>query len=271
MSQIELGKQAEYPEQYSPECLEPIPRRLSRSSIGLLGELPFDGVDLWTAYEVSWLDGAGKPQVAMGYFEFCCRSEAIVESKSFKYYLNSFNQSTFESWQKVTEVMESDLAKASGGKVSVKLVSLNSPYTPSQLGSPNGACVDELSLNNAVYTPSQELLTVDSEQHVEEALYSHLLKSNCPVTGQPDWATLWVEYKGKRIEPESFLAYVVSYRQHQDFHENCVEKIYSDILQACKPESLSVYARYTRRGGLDINPYRTNTQNPAPKWRIVRQ
>lgn len=268
MSQIELGKQTEYPEHYSPECLEPIPRALSRGVLAIEGELPFSGVDLWTGYEVSWLDASGKPQVAIGYFEFDCQSEAIVESKSFKYYLNSFNQSQFNSWEQVAELMRADLAAACGGFVSVRLEPLGAAGS---IDSPEGRCVDDLALANAVYSPSKSLLLSEPETVVSEALFSHLLKSNCPVTGQPDWATLWVSYRGPKIVPESFLAYVVSYRQHQDFHENCVEKIFTDVLQQCKPEALTVYARYTRRGGLDINPFRTNSDLAVPSWRIVRQ
>lgn len=269
MSNIELGKQAEYPEYYSPECLEPIPRSLSRAGLGLeAAALPFTGVDVWTGYEISWLDTAGKPQVAIGYFEFDAASHAIVESKSFKYYLNSFNQSAFESVAVVQRLMQQDLASASGGHVEVRLEPLS---VNSTLVGPSGECIDDLPLEEAVYTPEASLLQVSGESVEGDQLFSHLLKSNCPVTGQPDWATVWVAYSGKKILAQSLLAYVVSYRQHQDFHENCVEKIFTDIMAQCAPTDLSVYARYTRRGGLDINPFRTNCGAAVPSWRIVRQ
>lgn len=268
MSSIELGKQAEYPEQYSPDCLEPIARSLSRSGLGLnASALPFTGIDVWTGYELSWLDLSGKPQVAIGYFEFDAKTDAIVESKSFKYYLNSFNQTRFESWVAVQTLMQQDLANASGGDVNVRLEPLSAV---SPLETPAGQCIDDCPLEAAVYTPDAALLKVEQGE-VSEQLFSHLLKSNCPVTGQPDWATVWVSYRGNKITPESLLAYVVSYRQHQDFHENCVEKIFTDIMAQCAPVELSVYARYTRRGGLDINPFRTNCGAALPGWRIVRQ
>jgi 7-cyano-7-deazaguanine reductase len=266
-----LGKALEYKDTYAPELLFPIPRGESRQQLMLdSSQLPFHGEDLWTAYELSWLDENGKPQVAMAEFAVPASSPNIIESKSFKYYLNSLNQSRFESWKALSEVLVSDLSKAAGAEVGVELLSLNleavlTTHIP-------GVCVDQLDAENFVYQPDSSLLKVDTgHQVVGEALYSHLLKTNCPVTGQPDWASVWVQYSGSRIDPTSFLAYVVSFRQHQDFHENCVEKMFCDLQACCKAEELTVYARYTRRGGLDINPFRTNTQLSAPRWRLLRQ
>jgi len=272
MHSVKLGEQNPYPATYSASCLEPIPRHLARESIDLKGVLPFTGKDIWTAFEVSWLDPDGKPVVAMATFIFDCDSMNIVESKSFKYYLNSFNQSHFESFEQVSHTMQVDLSKACGGSVEVKLCSLDASFDYIEVGRPTGFCVDHLTLSVIEYSPNATLLNVDmSKQEVDCEMYSHLLKSNCPVTNQPDWATIWIKYTGNAIKPESLLSYIISFRQHQGFHENCVERIFSDITKVCRPEKLSVYARYTRRGGLDINPFRTNANEMAPLWRIARQ
>lgn len=273
-SDLLLGKRLEYTDTYSPQLLFPIARAQARQLLLINSAfdlpLPFHGQDLWTAYELSWLDVQGKPQVAMAEFSIPADSPNIIESKSFKYYLNSLNQSRFKSWEAVSEILAADLSSAAGAEVAVELYSLNreavlTTHIP-------GVCVDELDVGNPVYQPDPSLLRIEAgPQTVSGALYSHLLKTNCPVTGQPDWATLWVQYSGPRIDAASFLAYVVSFRQHQDFHENCVEKIFCDLQNQCHAKELTVYARYTRRGGLDINPFRTNSGLPVPQWRLPRQ
>lgn len=264
---IELGKDALYVDHYDAKLLAPIARSESRTK--MFGEaLPFHGADLWTSYELSWLSQSGKPIVAIAEFEFPCESTHIIESKSFKYYLNSFNQTHFESQEAVAATLERDLSKASGGEVKVDIQNLASDH---QIYVLPGTCVDHLNVNVNQYTPSAELLTLGRRAVENKQLFSHLLKSNCPVTGQPDWATVWIEYSGTEIIPESFLAYVISYRQHQDFHENCVESMFQHILEQCQPSSLSVYARYTRRGGLDINPFRSNCRGKVPVKRLARQ
>ncbi|PCK10046.1 MAG: NADPH-dependent 7-cyano-7-deazaguanine reductase QueF [Alteromonadaceae bacterium] len=265
---VALGKSALYRDSYAPELLEPIGRDLSRSNL-FQAALPFTGVDIWTAYELSWLTPRGKPQVAIAEFEFPFDSKSIVESKSFKYYLNSLNQTVYSSWLDVRSLLIRDLSRACGGEVNVRLCGLDDALPLDRL---SGNCVDGLDVEIDGYMPSASLLALEGEQSVSDVqMYSHLLKSNCPVTGQPDWASVWVEYSGKKICPSSFLRYVISYRQHQDFHENCVEKFFKDITDTCQPEALSVYARYTRRGGLDINPFRTNCGRAVPARRLSRQ
>lgn len=252
-----LGTATRYPDRYAPELLVSIPRQPSRARLGLSAPaLPFSGFDYWTAYELSWLNRGGKPQVAIAEFRVPCDSTFIVESKSFKLYLNSLNQVAFDAVDQLQLTLARDLGIAFSGEVGVRL------YSPEQfrrLGfvSYTGTCIDELPVACDCYQPDPGLLSVATSESVSECLYSHLLKTNCPVTGQPDWATALIRYTGPRIEPESLLRYLVSFRQHQDFHENSVERIFIDLLTVCAPEQLEVFARYTRRGGLDINPCRS--------------
>lgn len=252
-----LGHHTVYPKQYDPSLLFPIKRSESRNKLGLLGEMPFRGNDRWTAYEISWLDANGKPQVRVAEFIVGSDSPNIIESKSFKLYLNSFNQTVFASDRDVKLAMSIDLSAAAGAAVSVNLQSLH--YAKSlAVVEPIGTYIDELSVDIHHYQPTPELLRVLPEKKANEVVFSHLLKTNCPVTDQPDWATVFIEYSGVAIQHESLLAYIISFRDHQDFHENSVERLYCDIQHYCQPENLAVYARYTRRGGLDINPLRTN-------------
>jgi len=252
-----LGRQTNYVSSYSPALLYPIERALSRAPLGLVASaLPFSGVDVWTGYEISWLNFAGKPQVAIGEFRIPCDSPAIIESKSFKLYLNSFNQSRFEHRDSVEKQMAEDLSRMAGASVSVKLDSL-ADFSERGLVELPGELIDDLDVEITHYHPAPELLGIDSDNVVEETLCSHLLKTNCPVTGQPDWASVHIHYRGKQISRERLLAYIVSFREHQDFHEHCVERIFCDLWRYCEPEVLTIYARYTRRGGLDINPYRS--------------
>ncbi|MBL8430647.1 MAG: NADPH-dependent 7-cyano-7-deazaguanine reductase QueF [Dechloromonas sp.] len=267
-----LGKATEYQSQYAPELLYPIPRQLKRHELGILeGALPFVGEDLWNAYELSWLNPKGKPVVAVGTFRVPADSPNLIESKSFKLYLNSFNQSTFADAKTVSKTLASDLSAAAGKTVSVALEPITD-CPQAVIGSPEGIRLDDLDIACDRYQPAPELLTTLAGDVVEETLFSHLLKSNCLVTGQPDWAMVVIRYRGRPIDRSGLLRYIVSFRNHNEFHEQCVERIYSDIRKHCAPEALAVHARYTRRGGLDINPFRSTGEfNPPDNRREIRQ
>ncbi|WP_312397759.1 NADPH-dependent 7-cyano-7-deazaguanine reductase QueF [Stutzerimonas kunmingensis] len=267
-----LGKSSDYVATYSPHLLFPIPRAPKWAELGLTAEtLPYQGVDLWNCYELSWLLPSGKPVVAIGEFEIPADSPSIIESKSFKLYLNSLNQSVFESREALAEVMSSDLSAAAGKPVKVRLRTLDEVAAEGVATLP-GRCVDDLDVTIEHYDhPQPGLLACDAGHMVEESLHSHLLKSNCPVTGQPDWGSVVVEYRGAALQAESLLAYLVSFRQHADFHEQCVERIFLDLHRLLQPEKLTVYARYVRRGGLDINPYRSTEAMVVDNRRLVRQ
>ncbi|MCJ1881181.1 NADPH-dependent 7-cyano-7-deazaguanine reductase QueF [Pseudomonas nitroreducens] len=267
-----LGKSSEYVSTYAPELLFPISRSTKWAELGLTADtLPYQGVDLWNCYELSWLTASGKPVVAIGEFSIPAQSPNIIESKSFKLYLNSLNQTAFHSAEAVRAVMERDLSAAAGAPVGVRVRSLDE-VAGEGVAVIEGTCVDDLDVAVESYDhPRPELLSCDDTRRVDEVLYSHLLKSNCPVTGQPDWGTLVVEYAGPALDAASLLAYVVSFRQHQDFHEQCVERIYLDLQRLLQPTRLTVYARYVRRGGLDINPYRSSEAVQPDNRRLVRQ
>ncbi|ACV26145.1 NADPH-dependent 7-cyano-7-deazaguanine reductase QueF [Kangiella koreensis] len=257
-NQIPLGKQVEYPSQYQPELLFPVARQLKRVEIDIQGQLPFHGTDIWNAYELSWLNAKGKPQVAIAVFEFDCTSTNIIESKSFKLYLNSLNQSRFADWQAVEKTVTNDLSKAAETSVSVRLFKVEEYNLSVPVKEWQGILLDDLDIEINDYQYQPELLKLQSDEVVSESLYSHLLKSNCLITSQPDWASILIEYKGPKIHQESLLKYLISFRNHNEFHEQCVERVFTDIMRYCKPSELTVYARYTRRGGLDINPWRSN-------------
>ena len=267
-----LGQSVAYASQYDPSLLFPIARSHNRAALNLTaGNLPFTGVDLWNAYELSWLDAKGKPRVAMATFSVPADSPNIIESKSFKLYLNSFNQTRLVNSAALRGRLERDLSAAAGAPVGLDFF-LPQRFSELQMGELDGIYIDKLDIEIDTYEPAPELLRTRAGDVVEETLASRLLKSNCPVTGQPDWATVQIRYRGKPIDRESLLRYVVSFRQHAEFHEHCVERIFSDIMQACCPEQLTVYARYTRRGGLDINPWRSNFETAPPAdVRTVRQ
>ncbi|MCQ9839519.1 NADPH-dependent 7-cyano-7-deazaguanine reductase QueF [Pseudomonas aeruginosa] len=267
-----LGKTSEYVSSYTPSLLFPISRTAKWAELGLSAEtLPYRGVDIWNCYELSWLTPAGKPVVAIGEFSIPADSPNIIESKSFKLYLNSLNQSAFDSREALRAVLQKDLSAAAGAPVGVRLRSLDE-VAEEGIGRLPGRCIDELDIAVDGYEqPRPELLRCDAGRIVEEQLYSHLLKSSCPVTGQPDWGTLVVDYRGPALDPASLLAYLVSFRQHQDFHEQCVERIFLDLQRLLQPQALSVYARYVRRGGLDINPYRSLAEVAPDNRRLVRQ
>ncbi|MDB1145358.1 MAG: NADPH-dependent 7-cyano-7-deazaguanine reductase QueF [Alcaligenaceae bacterium] len=255
-----LGLQTSYPTQYDASILFPIERQLGRSTLSLQPPPTWYGADIWYAYEVSWLDPMGKPIVAIAQYIFDQSNPKLIESKSFKLYLNSFNNTMFESVEVVQKTMEDDLSKASQGSVQVTLT-LSADFDRFSLKSPEGLCIDTLPIAITQYTPCATLLKTE-DVLVEETLISHTLRTNCPVTGQPDWGTIQIHYKGKKIQHESLLTYIISFRNHTGFHEQCVEEIFCDITQYCQPELLTVYAQYTRRGGLDINPWRSTEPQP---------
>ncbi len=267
-----LGADTQYVNQYDPELLYPIQRDLNWQARGIEQRgLPFTGVDIWNAYEVSWLNQKGKPVVRLAEFRIPADSSHIIESKSFKLYLNSFNLTAFATETEVQQRMQADLSAAAGAEVQVTLLALDGAGQVSQF---SGECIDELDVDITDYEPNAECLGLiggASADVVTESLYSHLLKSNCPVTGQPDWASIVVEYSGAPLNREGLLKYLVSYREHGDFHEQCVESIFMDIWQQCQPRELTVYARYLRRGGLDINPYRSSQAVVPENLRLSRQ
>jgi 7-cyano-7-deazaguanine reductase len=259
-----LGKPTENRATYAPDLLYPISRRIKRDELGIDSDrLPFVGEDLWNAYELSWLNPRGKPVVALGTFRVPAASPNLVESKSLKLYLNSFNQTTFADAAAVEATVARDLAAAAGAAVAVTVTDLiNRP--PVAVGYPPGDCLDDLDVACDAYLPAPDLLCAEDGPVVEECLYSHLLKSNCLVTGQPDWATIVIRYRGRPMDREGLLRYIVSYRNHNEFHEQCVERVFCDLSRRCAPLALAVYARYTRRGGLDINPFRSSGEYAAP-------
>ncbi len=266
-----LGQKTAYISSYDASLLFPIARGESRKVLGISSDLPFYGYDIWTGYELSWLNANGKPVIAVAEFKIPCDSPCIIESKSFKLYLNSFNQTQFSGLDDVKNTLLKDLSAVAGGEVSVDLQSLSDSNLLVDV-TYNALCLDDLDIAVDVYHPDPSLLKVNASEEVTEVLCSHLLKSNCPVTGQPDWASLFIEYSGAKINHEHLLRYVISFREHQDFHEHCVERIFVDLMRSCKPKTLSVYARYTRRGGLDINPFRTTELVAAPSvGRLLRQ
>ena len=269
MHELPLGKCVDYDAPYDPGLLFPIARASGREQLGLSMPLPFGGCDIWNAYELSWLDPSGKPQVAWGEFRIPANSLNIVESKSFKLYLNSFNQHRFDDVATVTSTLRRDLSACVGVPLDIT-VHLPEQWAGLQCVEPQGTCLDDLSVQIEHYQPAPGLLRVGPDR-VTRKVYSRLLRSRCPVTGQPDWATLQIEYTGREIDPAGLLAYIVSFRLHQDFHEHCVERIFCDVLTHCAPEQLTVFARYLRRGGLDINPYRSTEHIQPVNLRLAQQ
>jgi 7-cyano-7-deazaguanine reductase len=267
-----LGKTSEYVATYTPALLFPIARAAKWAELGLTAQtLPYQGVDLWNCYELSWLTPSGKPVVAIAEFTIPADSPNIIESKSFKLYLNSLNQSVFVSRNDLAAVLQRDLSVVAGAPVGVRLRSLAEVEDEGVARLP-GVCIDELEVVIEDYSqPQPELLRCEPARVITESLHSHLLRSNCPVTGQPDWGSVVVEYSGAALDHGSFLRYLVSFRQHADFHEQCVERIFLDLQRLLKPQALTVYARYLRRGGLDINPYRSTSAVQADNRRLVRQ
>lgn len=267
-----LGKTSAYQTQYAPELLFPIPRQQKRDELKLTGTLPFFGVDIWNAYELSWLNMRGKPQVAIATISAPADSPNIIESKSFKLYLNSFNQTRLANEEALLALLREDLSNGFGAPVHIALTQPEG-FERIKMGELDGLLLDRLDIDVDQYSPSPDLLhAARDEAPVSETLVSHLLKSNCLVTGQPDWASVQIKYVGPQIDQEGLLRYLIGFREHNEFHEQCVERIFVDILRQCAPQKLAVYARYTRRGGLDINPWRSNFSGPPPaNLRTARQ
>lgn len=268
-----LGRVTAGSKQHDPGLLFPVARAPGREQLGFGSALPFAGVDIWNGYELSWLDSRGKPVVAVAEFRVPASTPNLIESKSFKLYLNSLNQERFADTALVRDLLVRDLSEAAGAAVGVTLAAVDRPLASMQ-GAFEGECIDGLAVAIDCYGPPQaQLLGVRPQPSIiEETLVSHLLKSNCPVTGQPDWASVQIRYAGAPIDREGLLRYLVSYREHDDFHEHCVERIFRDLLARCAPTRLTVCARYTRRGGLDINPWRSNDpRQHADNPRLLRQ
>jgi 7-cyano-7-deazaguanine reductase len=264
-----LGRHTPAPQEYSPDILRAIPRKLARDKLQMKENLPFHGVDLWRAYEMSWLDQTGKPVVFVGKFSVPAQSPNMVESKSFKLYLNSLNSTRFSSVKEARSTIIKDISTVAGDKVSLDLLAVDdASLNGSKLV---GESLDNLAVASISDEPHKDQLQVQPGHMIEEMVYSHLLRSLCPVTGQPDWATLWIHYRGTAIERGSLLEYVISYRDHQEFHEHCVERIFHDLGSVCDPVFLHVQAFYTRRGGLDINPFRSTDSTAQALTRLARQ
>jgi 7-cyano-7-deazaguanine reductase len=275
LSNLTLGKTTSYCSQYNPDLLQAVPRSLNRDGLGLSEhQLPFTGEDVWYGYELSWLNSQGKPVVAVAEFRFPCQSPNIVESKSFKLYLNSFNQSKFDSWSEVEKTLIKDLSATALAKTEVSLYKVDC-CEPLSLHQGHAYCLDELDINVNEYDLNPDILAGTSKNEktksTEEYLVSHLLKSNCLITNQPDWGSIYIQYKGQQIDHSALLKYLISFRQHNEFHEQCVERIYCDLMKYYQLDQLSVFARYTRRGGLDINPFRASDNQTAPAMRTIRQ
>ncbi|AWH90490.1 NADPH-dependent 7-cyano-7-deazaguanine reductase QueF [Buchnera aphidicola (Melanaphis sacchari)] len=251
--------------------LKPIPRIKNRKNIKLnYINLPFKGKDIWTLYELSWLNIYGIPQVAVGKMEIDANSTNIIESKSLKLYLNSFNQVIIND-NDFLNLIISDLSKCVCGKVSLKLFSLEE-IKNEEIVNFDGYCIDNLNIKINSYFYDKKLLSPPLQGDIiNESLYSNLFKSNCPITQQPDWASIYISYTGQAINHNELLCYLISFRLYNEFHEECVERIFNDINNICTPKKLSVYARYTRRGGIDINPWRSNTNFTPSIIRLSRQ
>lgn len=272
LNEIPLGKQSEYPQHYDTSLLFPVPRQIKRDELHITGVLPFCGEDVWNGYELSWLNLRGKPVVALGRFRVPCDSKFLIESKSFKLYLNSLNQGRFADFNQVKELLQRDLSAVASAPIAVELFAVDD-IQQWQVERLSGCCLDELDIDVEHYQLKADLLdgAADSSSIVTETVHSHLLKSNCLITSQPDWASVWIDYQGAKIDQKTLLSYLISFRQHNEFHEQCVERIFTDLMRYCQPEKLTVYARYTRRGGLDINPWRSTHLTEAPSWRLSRQ
>ena len=281
---LPLGRETDYPQTYDPDLLRSIPRADARRDAGIQEPPPFDGADIWNAYEISWLDTTGKPTAYVGELSFPATSTNIVESKSLKLYLNSLNQERHASAGDVAEVIRRDLVAVIEASVTVTLTPV-ADTAGWRIHALPGECIDdldvdpdlelelELDLSVAGADPDPDLLegSIDEANQVEETLHSHLLRTNCPITNQPDWASILIRYRGPKINRQNLLSYLISYRHHQAFHEACVERMFMDISRHCRPAGLTVHARYTRRGGLDINPFRSNFETGVENLRLCRQ
>ncbi|KPF67083.1 NADPH-dependent 7-cyano-7-deazaguanine reductase [beta proteobacterium AAP99] len=270
--QSQLGRTSSYVDQYDASLLFPIARSIKRDEIGVSGTLPFFGADIWNAYELSWLNPKGKPQVALLQCTVPAESPNIIESKSFKLYLNSFNNTRLANIDALRALLSHDLSEAAGASVGIKLTEQDG-FAGERVQELEGRLLDRLDVDCDTYTPDPSLLRVnEDESPTDDLVVSYLLKSNCLVTSQPDWGSVQIRYYGHPIDEAGLLKYIVSFRNHNEFHEQCVERIFMDVLRQCRPTKLAVYARYTRRGGLDINPFRANYPTALPaNLRSARQ
>jgi 7-cyano-7-deazaguanine reductase len=267
---LPLGLETDYPHKYAPEVLCPIPRSTSRDDLGLTGTLPFAGIDIWNAWELTWLGPNGLPQVATAEISVPAASPNIIESKSLKLYLGSFAMSQYDSATAVSDVIARDLGECAGAAVSVDVqpVSATEARGAARLA---GTCLDTLDVTCSEWEVNPDLLHADAGEHVREDLHTHLLRSLCPVTAQPDIGSLQISYCGPRMDRAALLQYVVSFREHNDFHEACIERMFVDLLDRCACEELTLHARYQRRGGIDINPVRSNSREKPLNLRLWRQ
>ena len=263
-----LGKRTPVIDKYAPELLYAIPRASGREHIDCSQPLPFTGVDLWHAYELSWLDSTGKPQVRVARIMIPASSPNMVESKSFKLYLNSLNNTRFSTEAELVSTIRADVSATVAASIELELLQVEDASLAGRHLA--GECLDQLPVSPVAGEPQATML-VRSGEISEQCFYSHLLRSLCPVTGQPDWATVWVHFRGPTLAPSSLLGYIIAYRQHQEFHEQCVERMFCDIHTRCEPEFLHIQAFYTRRGGLDINPFRSTDPAARPLPRLNRQ
>ncbi|HUD97408.1 MAG TPA: NADPH-dependent 7-cyano-7-deazaguanine reductase QueF [Woeseiaceae bacterium] len=266
---IPLGRKTGYPAHYSPALLCAVPRAGSRRALGVAETLPFDGEDVWTAYDLTWLGRGEKPAVATAILRVPASSPNLIESKSLKLYLGSLSMTRYRDVGDVASVIARDLSSVAGAAVAATLQSL--PDKAGLIPVLPGTCIDDIEVECRSWQVDTSLLHCDDRDIAEEALHSHLLRSLCPVTGQPDIGSILIRYRGPRIDQAGLLRYLVSYRDHGDFHEACVERIFVDLQRYCRSTELSVYARYNRRGGLDINPFRSNVTSSAPNLRLWRQ
>jgi len=272
--ELPLGKPTTYNDQYDNNLLVAVPRSLGRKELNLQKDLPFKGVDFWNCYEVSWLNTKGKPCVRVLELEVPAESEFLIESKSLKLYLNSLNGTKFKNDDEAWDIIQKDLSLTAKAEVKITISTLDA-YNNKKISQFSGQSLDDLDVEILDYNVNSDLLKLSSSnEHIEETLFSDLLKSNCLITNQPDWASVQIAYKGNKIDHESLLKYIISFRNHNEFHEQCVEHIFHDIMNKCKPVSLTVFAKYTRRGGIDINPFRTTediTNFALHKIRDIRQ
>ncbi len=273
LSELTLGKTSEYQSKYNASLLQGVPRTLNRNAIALDADnLPFHGSDIWTGYELSWLNTKGKPMIAIAEFSVPFDSDNLVESKSFKLYLNSFNQTHFDSVAAVRDTLIRDLSACAKSDVSVTIIEPRL-FSNQRIINLPGTCIDHLDIeiDNYDFNPEYLQNSTDEKTLVAETLNSNLLKSNCLITSQPDWGSVMIRYQGPKIDREKLLRYLISFREHNEFHEQCVERIFVDLKRFCQCTKLTVYARYTRRGGLDINPYRSDFETPSDNHRVARQ
>lgn len=269
LAETQLGKETRYASCYDPQLLFPIERQQARVLLQIEEPPPFFGVDIWNAYEFSWLNPQGRPEIALAEFRVPANSSHLIESKSFKLYLNSYYQTSFATQTEVKARLQEDLSRATGSDVAIRII-MPEFFVNQKMDDLPGFCLDHLNIVIDCYQLNPELLATEAAQ-VAETLHSHLFRSTCPVTGQPDWASILIRYEGNKINHEGLLKYLIAFREQDEFGEHCAERIYTDITRQCKPEKLTVYMRFTRRGGLDINPFRSNFESRIENIRTFRQ